>query len=82
MDLIEETISAVESTSEDWRAKARSRIAQLTMPPRALGRLLELAEQVVASPGKTLTAGPHSLHSTAGSGGSVEVAGDGWEETF
>lgn len=48
MDLIEETISAVEPTSEDWRARARSRIAQLTMPPRALGRLLELAEQVVA----------------------------------
>ena len=48
MDLIEATISAVEPTSEEWRAKARARIAQLTMPPRALGRLLDLAEQVVA----------------------------------
>jgi len=48
MDLIHETISAIEPVSEEWRAQARERIAQLTMPPRALGRLLDLAEQVVA----------------------------------
>ncbi len=54
MGLIDQTVNAIEPASEEWRARATEHIAQLTMPPRALGRLLDVAEQMVAV-ARTLT---------------------------
>lgn len=43
MKLLEKTLHSIEKPSEIWREKAREHILNLTMPPWALGRLLDLA---------------------------------------
>ena len=43
MNRLEETIAAIRPADAAWRDKARRRIATLTMPPGAMGRLLDLA---------------------------------------
>ena len=43
MKLLQETIDRIAPPSEIWREKARQYILTLTMPPWALGRLLDLA---------------------------------------
>ncbi len=43
---ISEAATAVEAPDETWRARARARLDQLTMPRGALGRLMDLAEDL------------------------------------
>ena len=43
MKLLEQTLDQITPPSEAWREKARQYILTLTMPPWALGRLLDLA---------------------------------------
>lgn len=43
MKRLEETVRSIGKPSEEWRGKAREHILNLTMPPWALGRLLDLA---------------------------------------
>lgn len=43
MKLLQETLNRIIPPSEFWREKARRHILNLTMPPWALGRLLDLA---------------------------------------
>ena len=43
MNLLEQTVKQITPPSEIWREKARQYILTLTMPPWALGRLLDLA---------------------------------------
>ena len=43
MELLEQTVNRIIPPSEIWREKARQYILTLTMPPWALGRLLDLA---------------------------------------
>jgi nicotinate-nucleotide--dimethylbenzimidazole phosphoribosyltransferase len=43
MTLLTETIQAITPQDQAWRAKAKSRLDQLTMPHWALGRLMDLA---------------------------------------
>ncbi len=43
MKRLEETIRSIGKPSVEWREKARKHILNLTMPPWALGRLLDLA---------------------------------------
>ena len=43
MELLEQTLDQITPPSEIWREKARQYILTLTMPPWALGRLLDLA---------------------------------------
>jgi nicotinate-nucleotide--dimethylbenzimidazole phosphoribosyltransferase len=44
--LLATTVKGIEPASGEWRQKAGEHIDKLTMPPRALGRLLDLAEQL------------------------------------
>jgi len=46
MNLLESTIEGICPQDEAWRAKARERLEQLTMPYWALGRLMDLAEDL------------------------------------
>ena len=46
MSLLEETIGAITPCDSRFRAEARARLEQLTMPHWALGRLLDLAEEL------------------------------------
>ena len=46
MSLLENTINAIEPQDVPSRAAARSRLEQLTMPYWALGRLMDLAEDL------------------------------------
>ena len=43
MNLVEKTISQITPQDADWRAQAKARLDQLTMPHWALGRLMDLA---------------------------------------
>ena len=43
MELLQKTLNQIAVPSEIWREKARRHILNLTMPPWALGRLLDLA---------------------------------------
>lgn len=43
MDILQETISAIEPQNLVWRNKAKERLEELTMPYWALGRLMDLA---------------------------------------
>lgn len=43
MEILQETLKTITAPSELWREKARQYILTLTMPPWALGRLLDLA---------------------------------------
>lgn len=46
MGLLEETIAKVAPSDASWREKARARLDQLTMPHWALGRIMDLAEDL------------------------------------
>jgi nicotinate-nucleotide--dimethylbenzimidazole phosphoribosyltransferase len=46
MNLLEKTIESIGPQDREWRAKARERLEQLTMPHWALGRLMDLAEDL------------------------------------
>nr|VFJ86405.1 MAG: nicotinate-nucleotide-dimethylbenzimidazole phosphoribosyltransferase [Candidatus Kentron sp. LFY]VFJ92069.1 MAG: nicotinate-nucleotide-dimethylbenzimidazole phosphoribosyltransferase [Candidatus Kentron sp. LFY] len=43
MQILDETISTISPQSDTWRARARERLGQLTMPHWALGKILDLA---------------------------------------
>ena len=45
-DLIRKTIGQISPADLEWREKAKERIIDLTMPPWALGRLLDLAVDI------------------------------------
>ena len=45
-DLIRKTIGQISPADLEWREKAKERILDLTMPPWALGRLLDLAVDI------------------------------------
>ncbi len=53
---LNQIITAIGPISNDWLQKARSRTAQLLMPPRALGHLHDISERLCAI-GQTLTPG-------------------------
>jgi len=46
MGLLEDTVGAIDPQDHSWRTKARARLEQLTMPYWALGRLMDLAEDL------------------------------------
>jgi len=46
MDLLKKTVDGIVPQDRGWRAKARIRLEQLTMPHWALGRLMDLAEDL------------------------------------
>ena len=46
MGLLEKTVKDICPQDESWRGKARERLEQLTMPHWALGRLMDLAEDL------------------------------------
>ncbi|MBM3334270.1 nicotinate-nucleotide--dimethylbenzimidazole phosphoribosyltransferase [Candidatus Sumerlaeota bacterium] len=46
MSQIEDTIRSIRPQDQSWRGKARARLEQLTMPYWALGRLMDLAEDL------------------------------------
>ncbi|MSS73020.1 MAG: nicotinate-nucleotide--dimethylbenzimidazole phosphoribosyltransferase [Candidatus Latescibacteria bacterium] len=46
MGLLEATVEQIVPQDADWRARARARLEQLTMPHWALGRLMDLAEDL------------------------------------
>lgn len=46
MNVLEETLAAIVPQDQESRAKARARLEQLTMPHWALGRLMDLAEDL------------------------------------
>ncbi len=46
MNLLQSTIQAIVPPDLAWRAKARARLDQLTMPHWALGRLMDVAEEL------------------------------------
>lgn len=48
MKLLQQTLNQITSPSEVWRGKAKQHILNLTMPPWALGRLLDLAVDLAA----------------------------------
>lgn len=48
MGLLRQTLAQITPPSEEWREKARRYILTLTMPPWALGRLLDLAADLAA----------------------------------
>ena len=48
MGLLQQTLDRITPPSETWREKARQYILTLTMPPWALGRLLDLAVDLAA----------------------------------
>jgi nicotinate-nucleotide--dimethylbenzimidazole phosphoribosyltransferase len=45
---LSDIIAGIEPISAEWQAKAEARTAELAIPPRALGRLHNLAEQMCA----------------------------------
>jgi len=51
---IEEIVRKIQPINKEWIEKARERTAQLAIPPRALGRLHEIAERLCGISG-TLT---------------------------
>ncbi len=46
MNLLDETLKNIRAQDAEARAKARARLEQLTMPHWALGRLMDLAEDL------------------------------------
>ncbi len=68
MQLIEKTIQAIEPLDKAWRDKATARLEQLTMPHWALGRLMDLAQDLA---GMTRTIEPDFSRKTI-----VTMAGD------
>lgn len=49
MSLLDQTLRAIAPADAAARAQAHARLTQLTMPPWALGRLLDLAERLAAA---------------------------------
>jgi nicotinate-nucleotide--dimethylbenzimidazole phosphoribosyltransferase len=68
MQLIEKTIQALELQDQTWRDKATARLEQLTMPHWALGRLMDLAQDLA---GMTRSIKPDVSRKTV-----VTMAGD------
>lgn len=68
MSLLKETVGAIVAQDPKSRAAARARLEQLTMPHRALGRLMDLAEELA---GMT-----RSLHPPVERRAVVVMAGD------
>lgn len=68
MKMLEQTIKSITSADASARAAARSRLQQLTMPHWALGRLMDLAEDLAAITG--------SLHPKVERKTIVTMAGD------
>ena len=68
MRLIEKTIQAIEPQDKTWRDKATARLEQLTMPHWALGRLMDLAQDLA---GMTRSIKPDFTRKTV-----VTMAGD------
>ncbi|MBW8035092.1 MAG: nicotinate-nucleotide--dimethylbenzimidazole phosphoribosyltransferase [Planctomycetes bacterium] len=68
MQLIETTIQKIEPLDKAWRDKATARLEQLTMPHWALGRLMDLAQDLA---GMTRTIKPDFSRKTV-----VTMAGD------
>lgn len=68
MSLLEKTIQAIKLQDSDWRNKATARLEQLTMPPWALGRLMDLAVELA---GMTRSLTPDFARKTI-----VTMAGD------
>lgn len=53
MTLLEETLSGISPVDQTAKAEARARLEQLTMPFWALGRLMDLAEDLAGMTGST-----------------------------
>ena len=51
MELLKRTVASIEKQDESFRAQARARLEQLTMPHWALGRLMDLAEDLAGMTG-------------------------------
>jgi nicotinate-nucleotide--dimethylbenzimidazole phosphoribosyltransferase len=68
MSLLEKTVGAVKLQDGDWRDKATARLEQLTMPHWALGRLMDLAQDLA---GMTRSLTPDFTRKTI-----VTMAGD------
>ena len=68
MQLIEKTIQKIEPQDKTWRDKATARLEQLTMPHWALGRLMDIAQDLA---GMTRTIKPDFSRKTV-----VTMAGD------
>ena len=68
MQSIEKTIHAIEPQDKSWREKATGRLEQLTMPHWALGRLMDLAQDLA---GMTRSVNPDFSNKTV-----VTMAGD------
>jgi nicotinate-nucleotide--dimethylbenzimidazole phosphoribosyltransferase len=52
MNILDQTIHAILPADAVVRARARERLGQLTMPPGALGRLMEVSERLAAGTGE------------------------------
>lgn len=68
MQLIEKTINQIKPQDQQWRQKATARLEQLTMPHWALGRLMDLAQDIA---GMTQSIRPDFSNKTV-----VTMAGD------
>lgn len=68
MSILEQTLERIQPQDEAWRAKAKARLDQLTMPHWALGRLLDLAQDLA---GMTRSLRPPVAQKTV-----VTMAGD------
>ena len=87
MDL-EEVIQQIQSIEQSWVEKARQHTEQLAIPPRALGRLHDIAERLcgifgtlepdVSSKAFLVMAGDHGVVADRVSAFSQEVTGERW----
>ena len=68
MSLLDQTVASVVAQDSGWRERARARLEQLVMPHWALGRLMDLAEDLA---GMTRSLSPHFARRTI-----VVMAGD------
>jgi len=68
MSILEQTLERIQPQDEAWRKKAKARLDQLTMPHWALGRLLDLAQDLA---GMTRSLRPPVAQKTV-----VTMAGD------
>ena len=55
MEILNETLSAITPQDASWRIRAGERLDQLTMPHWALGRLMDLAMNLVEADVRVLT---------------------------
>ena len=66
MNLLESTIKKIVPQDADARAQARTRLEQLTMPHWALGRLMDLAEELAGTTTSMVNLDLHSGSSKQG----------------